>query len=159
MEKIEALTDTETVYIDYMKPLIILLIVFGVAAIFCAFSVAGNIAMCAMLCFTALGHFKFHRGMVKMVPARVPLKSLVVYASGMAEILLGVGLLFPTVRHAAAIVLIVLLVLMLPANINAARQHINYETGESDGAGLKYLWFRVPLQVFFIGWIVYFSLM
>ena len=142
-----------------MKPLILLLIVFGVAAIFCASSVAGNIAMCAMLCFTALGHFKFHRGMEKMLPVRVPLKKLVVYASGVAEILLGVGLLFPPIRHVAAIVLIVFLVLVLPANINAARQHINYETGENDGKGLKYLWFRVPLQLFFIGWIVYFSLM
>jgi uncharacterized membrane protein len=142
-----------------MKPLILLLIVFGVAAIFCAFSVAGNIAMCAMLCFTALGHFKFHRGMEKMLPARVPLKNLVVYASGVAEILLGVGLLFPAIRHVAAIVLIVFLVLVLPANINAARQHINYETGESDGKGLEYLWFRVPLQAFFIGWIVYFSIL
>ena len=142
-----------------MKPLILLLIVFGVAAIFCASSVAGNIAMCAMLCFTALGHFKFHRGMAKMLPSRVPFKKLVVYASGVAEILLGVGLLFPPIRHVAAIVLIVFLVLVLPANINAARQHINYETGENDGKGLKYLWFRVPLQVFFIGWIVYFSLM
>jgi uncharacterized membrane protein len=142
-----------------MKPLILLLIVFGVAAIFCAFSLAGNIAMCAMLCFTALGHFKFHRGMVKMLSARVPLKKLVVYASGVAEILLGAGLLFPAIRHAAAVVLIVFLVLVLPANINAARQHINYETGESDGKGLKYLWFRVPMQVFLIGWIIYFSLL
>ena len=142
-----------------MKPLILLLIVFGVSAIFCALSVAGNIAMCAMLCFTALGHFMFHRGMVKMLPARVPFKGLVVFASGVAEILLGVGLLFPAIRHVAAVVLIAFLVLVLPANINAARQHINYETGENDGKGLKYLWFRVPLQLFFIGWIVYFSLM
>ena len=94
-----------------------------------------------------------------MLPSRVPFKKLVVYASGVAEILLGVGLLFPPIRHVAAIVLIAFLVLVLPANINAARQHINYETGESDGKGLKYLWFRVPMQVFLIGWIIYFSLL
>jgi uncharacterized membrane protein len=141
-----------------MKPLILLLVVFGVAAIFCTFSVAGNIAMCAMLCFTALGHFKFHRGMVKMVPERIPFKSLVVYASGVAEILLSMGLLFPAIRHVAAFLLIGFLVLVLPANINTARKHINYETGENDGRGLKYLWFRVPLQVFYIGWVIYFSL-
>jgi uncharacterized membrane protein len=142
-----------------MKPLILLLIAFGIAAIFTTFAFAGNIAMCLMLFFTALGHFKFHRGMVKMLPARLPLKSLVVYASGVAEILLGVGLLFPAIRPVAAVVLIVFLLLVLPANINAARKHINYETGQDDGPGLKYLWFRVPMQGFLIGWVVYFGLL
>jgi uncharacterized membrane protein len=142
-----------------MKPFILLLVAFGVAAIFTSFSIAGNIAMCLMLCFTALGHFKFHDGMVKMLPARVPFKSLAVYASGVAEILLGVGLLLPAIRPVAAIVLIAFLVLVIPANINAARKHIDYQTGQNDGAGLKYLWFRVPLQAFFIAWVVYFSLL
>jgi uncharacterized membrane protein len=112
-----------------------------------------------MLCFTALGHFKFHPGMVRMLPAPVPFKGLVVYASGVAEILMGVGLLFPATRQVTAVVLIVFLVLVLPANIHAARKHINYETGEENGKGLKYLWFRVPSQLFYIGWVVYFSLL
>jgi hypothetical protein len=37
-------------------------------------------------------------------------------------------------------------------------RRVNYETGELDGPGLAYLWFRVPLQVFFVGWVGYFAL-
>ena len=54
--------------------------------------------------------------------------------------------------------MIVLLCLMLPANIHAAMRHLNYETGETNGHGPKYLWFRIPLQLFFIAWIGYFAL-
>jgi hypothetical protein len=46
--------------------------------------------------------------------------------------------------------LIIFFVVMLPANINAAVKHIDYQKGTTDGSGVNYLWFRVPLQVFFI---------
>ena len=36
--------------------------------------------------------------------------------------------------------------------------HVNYETGASDGNGMKYLWFRIPLQVFFILWVYWSAL-
>jgi hypothetical protein len=47
---------------------------------------------------------------------------------------------------------------MLPANIYAAMNHIDYETGENNGKGPAYLWFRIVVQLFFIAWIGYFSL-
>lgn len=75
-----------------------------------------------------------------------------------AEITLGLALLFSATRQPAAIALIVLFCLMLPANIYAAMNHINYETGENNGKRPAYLWFRIPLQLFFIAWIGYFSL-
>ncbi len=34
-------------------------------------------------------------------------------------------------------------------------ENINYQTGELDGNGLDYLWFRIPLQVFFIVWVFF----
>ena len=142
-----------------MKPFILLLVAFGVAAFLCRTTAAGNIAMCAMLCFTALGHFKFTQGMAKMVPTRIPFKKEIVLATGVLEILFGVGLLFPGTRLLTGVSLVIFLVIMLPANIHAARNHLNYETGEFDGKGLRYLWFRVPLQLFFIGWVVYFSVL
>ena len=141
-----------------MKPLLVLLIVFGVAAYPAGIHLAGNIAMAAMLCFTALGHFKFPRGMASMIPGPVPFRKELVYGTGVAEVLVGMGLIFHSTRLPAALLLLALLVLMLPANIYAAAQHINYETGGTDGPGLRYLWFRVPLQLLFIGWVVYFSL-
>ena len=141
-----------------MKPLILLLIAFGISAIFSRIPFAGNVAMCAMFCFTALGHFKFHRGMVKMMPGFVPFKEAVVYVSGVAEILLGAGLLFPVTREGSAIALLAFLAFVLPANINAARKRVNYETGGADGPGLRYLWFRVPAQVFYMAWLIYFGI-
>jgi uncharacterized membrane protein len=43
--------------------------------------------------------------------------------------------------------------LLLPANIKAAKEHIDYQKGNFEGSGLKYLWFRMPLQILFILWI------
>lgn len=32
---------------------------------------------------------------------------------------------------------------------------VDYQKGDYSGNGLGYLWFRVPLQVFFLVWIYY----
>ncbi len=148
-----------------MKPLFVLIIVFTVTLAITRLltgnwqtMTAGNVAMFVMLCFTALGHFKFTRGMELMVPEIIPFKRVLVYLTGLAEPGLGLALLFPSTRHVAGIILIFLFVIMLPANIRAALHHINYETGGTDGKGLSYLWFRVPLQALFIAWVAYFSL-
>jgi uncharacterized membrane protein len=148
-----------------MKPLVVLLIAAllsaGIARLTTGewhVTLAANIGMCVMLCFTALGHFKFSKGMIAMVPKPIPFKKTLVQLSGFAEIGLGFALLFPATRHAAAIALITLFCLLLPANIYAAMNRLNYETGETNGKGLSYLWFRIPLQAFFIAWIACFSL-
>lgn len=117
----------------------------------------GNLAMALMLCFTALGHFLFTRGMVLMVPSFIPFKKELIYLTGIAEIILGIALIFPSVRGYAGVVLIVLLILLLPANIYAAVLKVNYEKASFDGPGLSYLWIRIPLQVIFIAWLYYFS--
>lgn len=119
---------------------------------------AGNAGMCAMLLLTALGHFKFTRGMINMMPPKLPFKRQLVYLTGIAEMASGLALLLPATRPWAGSAMIFLLCVMLPANIYAARNHINYETGAFDGPGPGYLWFRIPLQLFFIAWISYFAL-
>ena len=47
---------------------------------------------------------------------------------------------------------------VLSANINAAVQRIDYEKATYGGAGVGYLWFRIPLQLFFIAWVYAFAL-
>jgi uncharacterized membrane protein len=118
---------------------------------------AGNIAMAAMLLFTAMGHFMFTPGMVRMMPPVIPFRRELVWLTGLAEIAGAVGLLLPQYRHLAAGWLIVFLLLVLPVNIYAALHRVDYQKGTSDGAGPEYLWIRIPLQVFFIGWIWFFS--
>jgi uncharacterized membrane protein len=90
--------------------------------------------------------------MAAMLPDFIPAITEVVILTGVLEIFLSIGLLLPNYRHTIAWVLIIFLILILPANIKAAIENINYQTGESNGEGLNYLWFRIPLQVFFLLW-------
>lgn len=142
-----------------MKPLVVLLVVFGVSVF--ALKVATNkydfplsarIAMCAMLLFTAIGHFAFTKGMTMMIPDFIPFKTVIVYLTGIFEIVIGIGLLIPMFRVYAGWILILFFILLLPANIKAAIEHIDYQKGTFEGNGLNYLWFRVPLQILFILW-------
>ncbi len=115
-------------------------------------ALAGRIAMAAMLCFTAIGHFAFADGMAMMVPDMVPFKKEMVYATGVLEVAFGVCLLVPSLRVYTAWLLIAFLVVMLPVNIKAAMEQVDYQKATYNGPGLSYLWFRVPLQVLFVVW-------
>lgn len=146
-----------------MKPLVILIAVFLVTILLMKlfmkevnFPLAGRIAMAAMLVFTAIGHFAFTAGMAAMIPDIIPGKTALVYFTGVLELLFALGLLNPSYRTQLAWLLILFFILVLPANIKASLEHINYQTGEANGNGPAYLWLRIPMQLFFIGW-VYFS--
>lgn len=146
-----------------MKPLIVLLSVFALCLLTTnvfygnyEFALSGRIAMSVMLLFTATAHFAFNKGMAMMVPAFVPYKRQVVYLTGIIEIIGALGLFFSDIRILTGWLLIIFFILIVPANIYAAVHHIDYQKGSSDGSGLSYLWFRIPLQVLFILW-VYFS--
>jgi uncharacterized membrane protein len=148
-----------------MKPLILLVIVFGLTTTVSKIVTgnwnlifSGNLAMFAMLGLTSIGHFKFTRGMTMMMPAFIPFKRELVYFTGIAEILIGLSLLIPQLRYYGGIILVILLVVMMPANINAAIKRVNFEKATYDGNGISYLWFRIPLQLFLIGWVLYFSI-
>lgn len=146
-----------------MKPLLVLLVVFLLSLIairFCRnsydFALAGRIAMSAMLLFTAIGHFAFTKGMTMMLPDFIPCKTETVYLTGLIEIVGAIGLLIPNLSVITAWLLIAFFILILPANIYAAFNHVDYQKGTFEGNGLNYLWFRIPLQILFIIW-VYFS--
>lgn len=146
-----------------MVPLIVLLTVFILSNIShkiikgrYEWSLGGRIAMSVMLLFTASGHFLFAEGMAMMIPDFVPFKEYQVYATGVAEILAAIGLHVHKWRELTGWLLIIFFCMVLPANIYASLEQINYQTGATDGYSISYLWFRIPLQLFFIGW-VYFS--
>ena len=148
-----------------MKPLIVLLVTFTASVlIFRLFSgswnvcFSGNLAMCLMLCFTAMGHFMFTKGMAMMIPAFIPYRTGWVYATGVLEILFGIALMFAPTRYYSGWALIIFFTLILPTNIYAAIKHLNIEKGTFDGPGPQYLWFRIPMQLFLIAWILYFSI-
>jgi uncharacterized membrane protein len=147
-----------------MKPLYVLLVVFLIAMGTTLLIqgrpnliLAGNIAMSAMLIFTATGHFAFIEGMAMMVPDFIPFKRTLVVITGVIEIISSILLLISDLRYDTGCFLILFLIAILPANIYSAFKKVDYQKGSFDGPGLAYLWIRMPLQLFFIAWIWYFS--
>jgi uncharacterized membrane protein len=142
-----------------MKPLIVLLAAFAISLLAIKifrkeynFALAGRIAMSVMLLFTAIGHFAFTEGMAMMLPPIIPFKMGVIYFTGVIEIAASVGLLIPKLKVLTGWMLILFFILIIPANIHAAVNHVDYQNATTEGNGLAYLWFRVPLQVLFIVW-------
>ena len=146
-----------------MKPLFVLLGAFIISLLVTRlftktfdYPLSGRIAMAVMLAFTAIGHFAFTKGMTMMLPDFIPFKTEVIYLTGVIEIIAAVGLLIPGLRVWTGWALILFFVLLLPGNIKAAIDHIDYQKATFDGNGPAYLWFRIPLQILFIVW-TYFS--
>ncbi len=113
----------------------------------------GSYAMSAMLLTTGIAHFVYPDGMEAMLPEWVPARGFLVLSTGVLELLGAVGLVFERSRRWTGIALIIFLIAVLPANIYAALNHIDPLTGMDNGPGPQYLYFRVPLQLFFIVWI------
>lgn len=148
-----------------MKPLFILLQVFVASLIITALTkgglniiLSGRIALSVMLLFTAIGHFKFTGGMEMMLPQIIPAKKFLVYFTGVFEFVAAVGL-FTNYQWLTGMCLLNFLVLVLPFNIYAAIHRVDYERATREGKGPKYLWIRIPMQIFFIGWVYYFAVL
>jgi uncharacterized membrane protein len=98
--------------------------------------------------FLAAGtlHFTHTRWYVRIMPPYVPAHRELVYASGVAEIVGGAGLLHPRTRVAAGWWLLATLVAVFPANIHMAVHHENFP--EVPG-GRATLLARLPFQLVF----------
>jgi uncharacterized membrane protein len=102
------------------------------------------------LLFVAAGanHFLMPKPYLALMPAYLPAHAELVQISGVAEILGGLGVLFASTRRFAAWGLILLLVAVFPANLNAA---LYGWPGVHVSAWV--LWFRLPFQPVFIWWV------
>jgi uncharacterized membrane protein len=108
---------------------------------------AGRGAMAIMLLFTGVSHFTVMKhDYLAMIPEPLPRGLWVVYLTGILEIAGAIGLLIPRWRRVAAICLVLLLLAMFPANVNAALNGIPLR-----GNAPTSLWLRVPMQLLFIG--------
>ena len=104
-------------------------------------------ALALMFVFTAMAHFnKMKHDLVRMVPAIFPRPLLLVYFTGVLELMGVIGLLLPRLRSAAGMCLIGLLVAMFPANVNAALKKTTLV-----GKPATPLWLRIPMQLLLIG--------
>ena len=81
------------------------------------------VGLAAMFVMTGAAHFvnPLRRDMIAIVPPRLPAAGMLVTITGVLELLGAAGLLYPPTRVAAAVCLFVLMLVMFPANIYAAR--------------------------------------
>jgi uncharacterized membrane protein len=86
---------------------------------------------------------------VGMMPEVLPAHLELVYVSGVAEILGGLGLVLPATRRATAWGLVALLVAIFPANVNMA---VNQLPLGDKVVPVWALWARLPLQLALIYW-------
>ena len=97
-----------------------------------------------------LNHFAnpdFYR---PMMPPYLPWHGGLIHLSGLAEVVLGVAVLVPRTRRAAAWGTMFLLVAVLPANLHVAVHDVPLG-GAAHGAGV-WNWVRLPLQALLIVW-------
>ncbi|UTV26516.1 DoxX family protein [Photobacterium atrarenae] len=105
--------------------------------------------------FFALGHVVKTQGMVEMLPPWLPMRLELVYATGLLELVIAIGLLIPRFRVRAAQLAIGVFVIFFSANIYAA---VNYIGLGGHQWGPVYLLIRTPLQCTLIAWAYYLCL-
>ena len=96
-------------------------------------------------------HFVLDDGVVAMLPVYVPLRYTLIYLTGIAEILLAIGLLVPATRKLTAIVTVVYLIAIFPANIYSAVYDISIPGFEETDQALLYA--RLLAQPALIWWV------
>ena len=117
--------------------------------------VRGRIGIMLVFAFTGLGHFIKTRSMSQMLPPWTPMRIPLIYFTGIFELLAAVAIFIPPISEAAGIALCAFLVLILPSNIYAAIQRVDFG---GHGMGPKYLIVRIPLQLFLLGWVYWFTI-
>ena len=108
-----------------------------------------RLVLALVMVLAGINHFLSPATYVGMMPSGLPAPLLLVYVSGVAEIVGGLGLLWPVTRRAAAWGLIALFVAVFPANLNMAINHLPLGDRPVEP---WLLWARLPLQVVFIAW-------
>ena len=110
---------------------------------------AGRLGLAAAFVFFAAGHFMATQAMRTMLPPFIPEPELIVYATGIVEALIAIGLILPATRRLAGILAICVFIAFYPANIYAAFMRADV-IGHAWGPA--YLLIRTPFQVLLIFW-------
>jgi uncharacterized membrane protein len=103
-------------------------------------------ALVVMFVFTATAHFnKMKHDLARMIPAYFPRPLVLVYITGVLELLGAAGLMLPPFRKLASLGLIALLGGMFIANVNAAQRGVTLR-----GKPPTPLRLRTPMQILFV---------
>jgi uncharacterized membrane protein len=102
--------------------------------------------------FAGTLHFLKPAMYLKIMPPYIPWHVQMVYVSGAAEVLGGIGLLVPRVRRSAAVGLVALLIAVFPANVYMATNPMEAGAGSLPPAAL---WGRLLLQPVLVWWVLW----
>jgi uncharacterized membrane protein len=102
--------------------------------------------------FVAAGimHFVAPDWYEAIIPPSMPAPRGLVYASGVAEIVSGAGVMVPSTRRPASALAIATLLAVFPANLYMAAHAENFEKKIPGGRWTLYA--RLPLQAALIAW-------
>jgi uncharacterized membrane protein len=107
-------------------------------------------AMSVFYLVAGANHFRTPGFYLPMMPESLPWHLGLIYLSGIAEILLGAGLLAPPLRRTAAFGVTALLIAVFPANLHVALHNVPLG-GRAEGLGI-WNWVRLPLQGILMAW-------
>ncbi len=108
----------------------------------------GLYAMAGVYIFAGLMHFITPKVYLKVMPDFLPNHKALVYISGIAEILLGIGLCFPATKQISIYLIIAMLIVFL------VTIHMYMLSSEKAAAGIPkwILILRIPLQFGLMYW-------
>lgn len=118
------------------------------------FELPWHLYLMGMLYLVAgINHFRNPRMYLKIIPPYFPNPKLLNYLSGIAEIILGIGVCIPMFSKISAWGIVALLIVVFPANLF---MYMN----KSAGFGLPkiILLLRLPLQIVLMIWAYYYTL-
>lgn len=101
--------------------------------------------------FAGVMHFVRPRLYKAIVPPYLPAPEALVYASGVAEIAGGAGLMLTRTRRPAGWWLLATLAAVFPANLHMA---LHAEDYPQIPGGARSLWARLPFQAVFAAWVL-----
>ncbi|MEP6573974.1 MAG: hypothetical protein ABJD11_14825 [Gemmatimonadota bacterium] len=108
------------------------------------------LALAAVFMFTGMVHLLAPQVYLGIMPPWAPHPLMLVYISGVCELLGGIGILLEPVRRTAGIGLILLLVAVFPANVQMLSNHLARGTTALEAT---LLWLRLPLQAVLVWWV------
>ncbi|UJH68020.1 hypothetical protein [Allomuricauda sp. SCSIO 65647] len=103
--------------------------------------------MASMYIFAGTMHFVFPKAYMRIMPPYIPHHRLMVYSSGLAEVILGIGLCFALTKNISIYGIMLMLTIFFII-------HFYMLTGKKAAAGIPkwILLLRVPLQFGLIYW-------
>jgi uncharacterized membrane protein len=106
-----------------------------------------KVVMAAFYVFSGINHFRSPEFYLNLMPAYLPAHEAAVIWSGVAEIALGLLLLWPRRQWLAAWGIIAMLIAFLPVHVHMlVNSHLYPETP------VMLLWLRFPMQALLVAW-------